>query len=144
MRRKRMVEHTHISETDFQKGKQEGERHDFTDPYHKWRDGQGRGAQEPASANADVLEDTPANRLWGNRPVPELAQTIISMFMDQTGEFPVLSKRENQVLRLYTMGMSEGVVAKELHITKAAVQTYLDRISVKFRGLLSALPKETL
>lgn len=96
---------------------------------------------ENVLANPDSLIDEPANKPWGNTP-PKLARILIDEYMDDKGNFPILSEQENLVLRLYTNGRSLGQIAIELKLSKSTVITYLKRISKKFRKLIKPLENE--
>jgi ATP/maltotriose-dependent transcriptional regulator MalT len=96
---------------------------------------------EDVLANPDNLIDEPTNKPWGNAP-PKLARILIEEYMDEQGNFPILSEQENLVLRLYTNGRSLGQIAIELKLSKSTVVTYLKRISKKFRKLIKPLENE--
>ena len=88
--------------------------------------------------NPDSLTDELVNRPWGNAP-PHLAKVLIDEYMNEQGDFDILSPQENQVLRLYTAGRSLGQIAFELKITKSSANIYLKRAGSKFRKLLKPL-----
>lgn len=96
-------------------------------------------AEEPAAANPDTLEDTPSNKLWGSNTPPKLAELIIERFTDGNGYFPVLSKRQNDVLRLRLLGMTVTEIGKELKLDKRRVATYLSRIQSRLKRLIKTL-----
>lgn len=106
-------------------------------PYRSFCDNQG---YEPIAANPDLLEDNPDNNIWAQHPLSQAAQDVLEKlepFMDDRGNFPVLSRRENQVYQLYVIGgFKRQVVQKELRLSKTAVDTYLERIGKKLRTLL--------
>lgn len=109
-------------------------------PYHTWRERNGLNAErEPSVANPDVLADTPENRLWGQGSSNELAGLLIERFTDESGNFPILSKRQNEVLRLTIMGMSVTEVGLELKLDPRRVSTYLKRIQSKLKRLVKTL-----
>jgi DNA-binding NarL/FixJ family response regulator len=95
---------------------------------------------EPVNANPDQLEDNPDNNIWAQHPLSELAQETLEKlkpFMDERGNFPILSRRENQVYQLYIIGgFKREIVQKELKLKKSTVDTYLERIGKKLRTLL--------
>jgi DNA-binding NarL/FixJ family response regulator len=112
------------------------ESRDNEDAYTKYREREGK---ESVQANPDLLEDSNTNRLWGEGTKPELAELLIERFMDGEGNFPILSKRQNQVLKLHTQGMAVGLIAKTLHIDQREVTKHLNRVGKKFKKLLIAL-----
>jgi DNA-binding CsgD family transcriptional regulator len=113
-------------------------RHDFESPYHQWIEQHGY-LNEPVEANPDQLEDKPENNFFANRGDKSMAKILISRFLDEQGNFPTLSPKENQVLRLYTAGKSMSEVATELKIKKGTVQLYLGRCSKKLKKLLNGV-----
>lgn len=110
---------------------------DVDNPYQQWVE-QHNGF-EPIEANPDQLEDCPENNVFANRGDTSLATMLIKRFLDEQGNFPTLSAKENQTLRLYTTGKSMEEVAKSLGIKKATVQYYLDRASKKLKKLLNSV-----
>lgn len=90
-------------------------------------------------ANPDVLADDPANSIWGQSAPPQLAELIIERFMDKDGNFPILSKQENLVLKLYTSTGDMDIVCKESKLSRGAVRQYLARIRSKMLRLLKSV-----
>lgn len=116
-------------------------------PYWDWnakndkrntRSKEGENGEYP-NANPDVLADDPSNSIWGRGTPPELAELIIERFMDSNGNFPILSKQENLVLKLYTNTGNMDVVCKESKLSRGAVRTYLARIRSKMLRLLKSV-----
>lgn len=105
-------------------------------PANTWAE---RHGMESASANPDILEDTGSNKLWGSSTPPQLASLIIERFADAKGDFPILSKRQNDVLRLYLQGMEATDIGRELKLDKRRVSTYLQRIQRRFKRLLKSV-----
>lgn len=97
---------------------------------------------ESTLANPDSLEDTASNQLWGKGVPPELATEIIERFMDETGNFPILSKKENEVLRIYTATGDMNITTKETGLSRSTVRGYLARIRRKMLKLVQALDSE--
>jgi len=95
--------------------------------------------RENPRANPDVLADTTENHLWGVGDKPELAQLIIERFADEKGYFPVLTKRQNEVLRLYLLGMDAPLISKELKKDYRNVVRSLKQIQRRFQRLLKAV-----
>lgn len=94
---------------------------------------------ESTLANPDSLADTSENKLWGAGSPPELAGRIIERFMDSEGNFPALSRKENEILKLYTATGDMDIVCKSARVSRSSVNTYLARIRSKFLRLLPAL-----
>ena len=113
-------------------------RHGVDSPYHQWVQQHGY-VTEPIEANPDQLEDKPENNFFADRNDTTMAQILVDRFLDEQGNFPTLSPKENEVIRLYTAGKSMGEIATELGIKKGTVQLYLKRCSKKFKKLLSAI-----
>lgn len=90
-------------------------------------------------ANPDVLADDPSNSIWGRGTSPQLAEIIIERFMDERGNFPILSKRENQVLKVYTSTGDMDITCKETRLSRGAVRQYLARIRSKMLRLLKSV-----
>ena len=105
---------------------------------HSKRENSGEIMENPF-ANPDSLADDPSNQLWGRGQAPELAGAIIESFMDNDGNFPVLSKKENEILKLYTATGDMNIVCKESRLSRSSVNTYMARIRLKFLKLLPAL-----
>ena len=119
---------------------QETQYDESNGPYHTWRERKGINSdREPATANPDTLADAPENRLWGAGPSNELAERFIERYADALGNFPVLSKRQNEVLRLTLMGMSVTEVGIELKLDPRRVSTYLKRIQKRLKRLIKTL-----
>lgn len=97
--------------------------------------------EEPTLANPNNLTDELHNKPWGNNP-PKLARLLIDEYMNEDGEFAILSEQENIALRLYTSGLSLSEVAKEMKVSKSTIVTYIGRASVKFRKLLKSVEGE--
>lgn len=112
------------------------ESRDSENAYTKYKEQAGR---EEVQANPDLLEDCNENQIWGQGTKPELAEYIIERFMDSEGNFPALSKRQNQILRLYTQGMDINTIAKTVKLSRSSVVVYLGRIGRRFNKLLKAL-----
>lgn len=89
--------------------------------------------------NPDMLEHSNENLLYGNGTKPYLAELIIERFTDELGNFPILSAKENVVLKLYLEGLDVTTVAKQLGIRKQTVNSYLKRIGNKLRKLTKAV-----
>lgn len=104
--------------------------------YTAWHE---RGNAEPATANPDTLEDCDANKMWGRGSKPELAELIIEKFADERGYFPVLSKRQNEVLRLYLLGMEVRAISLELNRDLRNVNRSLKQIQRTFQRLLKSV-----
>lgn len=140
MKRKRkspLVECQTTKIIDYQKGRDEGERTNIPSPYNSFV--QLHKTNSDGHYDAIDLEDRPANRLWGCNTPPELAGLIIERFMDDKGSFPALSKKQNQVLRLYTAGLSVPEIALELKQNKSTVHRSIVRIGNRFRKLLASV-----
>jgi hypothetical protein len=90
-------------------------------------------------ANPDTLAYDSANTIWGTGSKPELAELIIERFAAEDGTFPMLSKMENKVLKLFVHTGDINLVIKELKISRSSCNTYLARIRGKFKRLLPAL-----
>lgn len=95
--------------------------------------------RESKFANPDSLAYDSANTLWGVGSKPELAELIIERFADQYGKFPILSKMENKVLTAYLKYGQVMLVCASLRISRSSCNTYLARISKKFKRLLPAI-----
>lgn len=114
--------------------------HDNTHSNNPYWDAVAReGTGETAMANPDILEDVSTNSIWGRGSKPELAEIIIERFMGEDGNFPILSKQENLVLKLYTTTGDMQIVCKETKLSRASVRKYLARIRSKFVRLLPAV-----
>lgn len=109
----------------------------FTERYGK-RNRSGEAMENPF-ANPDSLADSPENTLWGKGTTPELIGRFIERFMDSDGNFPVLSKKQNEVLKVYTATGDMNIVCKETRLSRGAVNLYLARISRKFKRLVVSL-----
>ena len=107
-----------------------------SDSYTSWHE---RGGTEPTVANPDLLTDSTENKVWGEGHRPELAQLIIEKFADDKGYFPVLSKRQNEVLRLYLLGMEVRAIALELKRDLRNVNRTIKQIQRRFQRLLKAV-----
>jgi ATP/maltotriose-dependent transcriptional regulator MalT len=95
--------------------------------------------KESVLANPDQLEDTPVNNFFSDKSDKSMAQILISRFLDEDGNFPTLSPKENQVLRLYTAGLNDYEIAKDLHISRRTIRKYLERSSKKLKLLLNSV-----
>lgn len=111
-------------------------------PYWDYVERQGRsedgGYRESKFANPDILEDHTDNKLWGAGESPELAQLIIERFMDAQGNFPILTPKENEVLKVYTITGDMNLVCKQTKLNRSSVNTLFKRISVKMQQLIKA------
>lgn len=87
-------------------------------------------------ANPGALSDDTTNSLWGKGSKPELAELIIERFTNKFGQFPILSAKENQVLNVYLQTGSINEVMLRCRITRSSCNTYMARISKKFKRLL--------
>ena len=109
---------------------------DSNSPYSRYT---AMAGKESAQANPDILADTTENHLWGEGNKPELAQLIIERFADSNGSFPILTKRQNEVLRLYLLGMEARAIALELNRDLRNIGRTLKQISKKFQRLLKSV-----
>ena len=112
------------------------ENDSLSSSYTNWHE---RGNAEPPSANPDALEDCDANKLWGRGSKPELAELIIEKFADENGYFPILTKKQNEVLRLYLLGMNSRAIAIELKRNYGNIDKSLREIQRRFKRLLKAV-----
>lgn len=106
----------------------------FTGDYTNWLENN----RSTPMDNPDQLEYNDANTLYGTGRKPALAELIIEQFTDASGNFPILSAKENLVLKLYLQNLSITEVAKELKLRKQTVASYLKRCGKKLRKLTKA------
>lgn len=112
--------------------------HDVASPYHDWIAKQGY-INEPVQANPDQLEECAKNNFFADKHDYTMAHVLINRFLDEQGNFPTLSTRENEVLRFYTAGQSQYAIAKQLDIKRTTVSYYLARASKKLKKLLNGV-----
>lgn len=112
------------------------EDHTLSSSYTVWHE---RGNTEPTTANPDTLEDCDINKVWGRGSRPELAELIIEKFADDKGYFPILTKKQNEVLRLYLLGMNTRAIALELKRNNRNIDKSLREIQRRFQRLLKAV-----
>jgi len=94
--------------------------------------------KENIHANPDSLEDADENKLWGDGVPPELASRIIEEFTDEHGNFPILSKQENIVLRIYVTTGDIKEVQRLSKLSRSSINTYMARIRSKMLRLLKS------
>lgn len=106
-----------------------------SEDFSKWSEKHG---QNPLS-DPDSVEFNEANTLYGTGKKPELAELIIERFTDDNGNFPILSKQQNLILKMYLQGLSIKGIAVELDLRKQSVKTHLNRASKKLKKLCKSL-----
>lgn len=107
----------------------------YTKDYTHWLDD---GNRSTPLDNPDQLAYNDANTLYGTGTKPALAELIVEQFTDGDGDFPILSAKENLVLKLHLQGLSVTDVARQLKLRKQTVASYLKRCSRKLRKLTKA------
>lgn len=111
-------------------------------PYWKYAHASGvdeaGNIKENIHANPDSLTNTDENKLWGSGVQAELAERIVEEFADEHGNFPILSKQENMILRLYITTGDMKEVQRRSKLSLSSINTYMARIRSKMLRLLKS------